>query len=77
MRFWVYGRDRHTGEPADPLFSIAESEDGQLDILDLRSRINRDYQGDLTHKQIRGMLVLVRRLKTRLEVLDAEMENNI
>ncbi len=47
------------------------------DILDLRSRINPDYEGDLTHPIIRGMLVLVRRLKTRLEVFDAEMENDI
>lgn len=33
--------------------------------------------GDLTHNNIRDMLVLVRRLKTRLEVLDAEKENDI
>ena len=32
---------------------------------------------DLTHDQIRAMLVIVRRLKTRLEVLDAERENKI
>ncbi len=47
------------------------------DILDLRSRINPDFEGDLTHKIVRGMLVIVRRIKTRLEVLDAEMENKI
>ncbi len=33
--------------------------------------------GGLTHDQIRGMLVTVRRLKTRLEVLDAQLENDI
>ncbi len=33
--------------------------------------------GDLTHANIRDMLVLVRRLKTRLEVLDAQKENDI
>ncbi len=32
-------------------------------------------EGVLTHSQIRAILTLVRRLKTRLEVLDAEMEN--
>jgi len=47
------------------------------DILDLRSRINPDFEGDLTHQIVRGMLVIVRRIKTRLEVLDAEMENKI
>ncbi len=30
--------------------------------------------GDLTHDNIRDMLVLTRRIKVRLEVLDAEME---
>lgn len=30
----------------------------------------------LTHPEVRDMLVLVRRLKVRLEVLDAEMEKN-
>ncbi len=33
--------------------------------------------GDLTHNNIRDMLVLIRRLKTRLEVLDAKLENEI
>ncbi len=32
--------------------------------------------GDLTHANVRDMLVLVRRIKTRLEVFDAEMEQN-
>ncbi len=35
------------------------------------------FNGDLTHDQVRVMLTLVRRIKTRLEVLDAEMENDI
>ncbi len=33
--------------------------------------------GVLTHDQIRGMLALVRQLKTRLEVLDADLENKV
>lgn len=32
---------------------------------------------DLTHDQIRDMLVSVRRLKTRLEILDAKQENDL
>ena len=36
-----------------------------------------EHEGDLTHNEVRGMLVLVRRLKTRLEVLDAEEENKM
>lgn len=47
------------------------------DILDLRSRINPDFEGDLTHQITRAMLVIVRRLKVRLEVLDAEKENDL
>ena len=33
--------------------------------------------GDLTHDNVRDMLVLVRRIKTRLEVLDAEKETEL
>ena len=33
--------------------------------------------GVLTHDEVRAILSIVRRLKTRLEVLDAEMENDI
>jgi len=33
--------------------------------------------GDLTHNNVRDMLTLVRRIKTRLEVLDADKENKI
>ncbi len=33
-------------------------------------------KGGLTHPEVRDMLVFIRRLKTRLEVLDAEMEPN-
>ena len=34
-------------------------------------------KGGLTHAEIRDMLVFVRQLKTRLEVLDAERENQV
>ena len=34
------------------------------------------FTRDLTHSEVRAILVLVRRLKTRLEVLEAEMEKN-
>ena len=47
----------------------------QEDLNDIWARINPKYEGDLTHQFIRGMLVSVRRLKTHLEVLDAELEN--
>ncbi len=33
-------------------------------------------KGGLTHPEVRDMLVFTRQLKTRLEVLDAEMEKN-
>lgn len=46
------------------------------DIQDLRDRLNPAYDGDLTHPIVRGMLVIVRRLKTNLEVAEAEMEKN-
>ena len=46
------------------------------DILDLRSRINPDFEGDLTLQIVYAMLVIVRRLKTRLEVMAAELEKN-
>ena len=48
----------------------------RADLNEVRSKVNPDFTGDLTHKQVRAMLVLIRRLKTRLEVLDAEMEEN-
>lgn len=35
------------------------------------------FNGGLTHDQVRAILITVRRLKTRLEVLDAKMENDI
>jgi hypothetical protein len=46
------------------------------DIIDLHSRINPDYDGDLTYQIDRAMLVIVRRLKVRLELLEAEFEKN-
>ena len=33
--------------------------------------------GDLTHDNVRDMLVLVRRIKTQLEVMDAEKETEL
>lgn len=33
--------------------------------------------GDLTHDNVRDMLTLVRKIKTRLEVIDAQKENDI
>ena len=45
--------------------------------FDLKSLADLDIRGDLTHNQVRAILSAVRRLKTRLEVLDAKMENNI
>ncbi len=53
----------------------ASNKDIQAEIIDLHSRINPDYQGDLTHSFVRATLAIVRRLKTKLEVIDAEMEN--
>ncbi len=48
------------------------------DIQEVESFTAKDaHPWDLTHDQIRDMLVIVRRLKTRLEVLDAEKENDI
>ena len=49
------------------------------DIVDLWAFVEEPLEfpgGDLTHSEVRDMLVLVRRIKTRLEVLDAEMEKN-
>lgn len=47
------------------------------DLREIHSKVNPDFEGDLTHKQVRAMLTLVRRLKTRLEVIDADFENKI
>lgn len=49
------------------------------DIVDLWAFVEEPLEfpgGDLTHSEVHDMLVLVRRIKTRLEVFDAEMEEN-
>ena len=48
----------------------------QADLNEIRSKVNPDFKGDLTMKFVCDMLVTVRRLKTRLEVLWAEMEKD-
>ena len=46
------------------------------DFYELMQDFTPTVEGVLTHDQVRAILVIVRRLKTRLEVLDAEMEKN-
>ncbi len=46
------------------------------DLKELHSKINPSGEGDLTHQFVRATLVLLRRLKTRLEILDAQLEND-
>ena len=55
------------------MFTVQELIQADINNLQDLPRIPRD----LTHDQIRDMLVLVRRLKTRLEVLDAKLENEV
>ena len=46
------------------------------DFCELMQDFTPTVEGVLTHDQVRAILSTVRRLKTRLEVLDAEMEEN-
>ncbi len=47
------------------------------DFYELMQDFTPTVEGVLTHDQIRAILSTVRRLKTRLEVLDAQLENDI
>lgn len=56
--------------------STIEDKIGQ-DFYELMRDFTFAVEGVLTHDQVRAILVSVRRLKTRLEVLDAKLENDI
>jgi len=51
--------------------------DIRKDLHDIAAWNIPAFTRDLTYNEIRGMLVTVRQLKTRLEVLWAEKENDI
>jgi hypothetical protein len=51
--------------------------DTQVVLNNLAALKSFDIRGDLTHDEVRAILTLVRRIKTNLEVIDAQKENDI